>query len=288
MINPIRYIKAEASGFGDSISINWQTDIDYTKDHRVYFFKRSKQDITDQEITDYFIAKDSNNLNSYNYNGLFVFDNIPNSTNILADFTVLNDIIYYYKAIIRNEVTLEKSAPISANITPLAKLTYDIKDGKEIVKQAIEKMFDSIHYKTGEKAKIGKDIKIIKNFAVDPISDNYIMIERINGSTQYQYWGQQQRSPSTLYGANYYGDIDADIIRATFITTDTPERRDLIGNIFRGMKQWLISRCKILGADQCNLTIEGDYYNPQVHGLNAVGFIVVFSLLLENNIIIEE
>jgi len=290
MINPLKYIVAEASGFGDSIAISFQPDTDYTSEHKVYFFKRSKQDVTDQEIADYFTAKEANTLDKFSYNGLMVFDNMPPESNVLADFTVLNDTLYYYKAVIRNETTFERSTSVSVNIMPVAKLTFDIGDGKDIVKQAIEKMFDCIKYKNGEKAKIGKDIKIIKNFAIDPIIDNYIMIERINGSTQYQFWGQQAALYSRYAGSTRYGDIDNDIIRATFITKDTPERRDLVGNIFRGMKQWLIQRCKYIDkrVDDCKITIEGDYYNPQVHGDNATGFIVVFSLLIENNLIVED
>ena len=39
---------------------------------------------------------------------------------------------------------------------------------------------------------------------------------------------------------------------------------------------------KMLGVKEVTVNIEGDYYNPEIHGMNAVGVTVIFSMLIEN------
>ena len=129
------------------------------------------------------------------------------------------------------------SPAVSAHATPKPDLKTNIKDTKEIVKVAIEKMFDNVYDAAGNNVKLGKDIQIVKNFAIEPVSANYVMIERVNGSSQIQFWNNQL---GNIGSSIIKGNIDSDVIRATFITTESPERRDKVTNIFRAQKPFLI------------------------------------------------
>ncbi len=277
MVSPLASLLVEPSNFGGEIIISWEYPEVLPTNYKVFLFKRSNQDVTQAEIDGYFT--DSN----FVYNGLFVKDDIKSYYIKLADLTVLNDTVYYYKLVIRDEDTKEYSSAVSGHATPQPKFKVNIKDGKKIVATALEKMLDNIYSAQGKKVSLAKDVKIVKHFAIEPISDNYFMVERINGSTQFQFVGNiLQMYQSSLVS----GDMDLDVIRVTFMTAE-PERRDTVANILRGMKPFLIKVCRKLGAKDCRITIEGDYYNPQVHGFNFTGFNIVLSLLIENKMIIE-
>ncbi|MGE5680364.1 MAG: hypothetical protein ACM34K_05730 [Bacillota bacterium] len=265
------------SNFGGELDISWNYPENKPESSKVYVFKRSKTIVTDNEIRQYFAQFDD--LDHFNYNGLMVFDRLDNNIYGFIDMKVLNDVEYYYKAVLRDETTKEISLPVGANAIPRPQLKINIKDGKDIVKTAIEKMFDNVYDTKGNNVKIGKDIKVIKQFAIEPVGENYVMIERVNGSTNTQYWNNQ----IAIYGTGIIkGDIDSDIIRVTFVTYESPERRDKVANIFRGYKPFLIYVIKMLGAKECTINIEGDYMNPQFHGLNAVGVTMIVSMLFEN------
>ena len=282
MIYPLDKFIVTASAFGDELTINWQLPITRPAVYKVYIFKRSRTDVTQLEIDSYFTH--ITNLTGYNYNGLFVYDNINNEVNALGDYSVLNDTKYYYKAVLRNETTGEYSTTKNANATPHPELKLSVIDGKDIVKTAIEKMLDNIYDRNGNRVQLGKDIQIVKSFAIEPVTENYFMIERINGSNYIQYWGNSYG----YSGQNQFamGSYDHDVIRATFITMDSPDRRDTVTKILRGMKFFLIRLVKALGAKDCSITIEGDYYNPQIDGLNAVGITLIFNLVVESKLTI--
>jgi hypothetical protein len=280
LVNPLENFTVKASPFGASIDIAWLYPALAPANKRAYLFRRSKNDVSDEEITTYFNTKDHTN---YAYNGLMVYDQLNQDTNALGDNRVLNDTIYFYKAVLKDEDLGEYSTAVSGNAISRPSLKVNVKDGKEIVELAFTKLFDNIYSYTGEKVQLGKDIQIIRHFSIEPIAQNYVMIERVNGSTQYQFWGNELFQYSNMI---VKGDIDLDVIRVTFITQESPERRDTMANIIRANKQFLIYICKRLGVKNCTITIEGDYYNPQVHGVNAVGFVTVFSLLIENKSVI--
>lgn len=281
MVQPLENVRLEVVGFGGELILIWDYPAELPNVFKPYLFKRSKVDVTQQEIDSYF--ENIDDLSQFNYNGLFVNDNLTSEHRAVSDITVINETQYYYKLVLRDEESGEVSVPVAVNGKPAPTLKVNVKDGKDIVYKAIKKMLDNLYSLPNQKTALGKDIQIVKNFSIEPIGTNWIMIERVNGSTQYRYWANEI---ATLKAGKVKGDIDIDVIRATFITTDSPERRDTITNIFRANKQFLIRLCKKLGALNCNIDIEGDYYNPQIHGLNATGCIVVFSLLIENHALI--
>lgn len=283
MVNPLQNFSIVASKFGGELIISWKLPSILPASYKVFVFKRSGQDVTQQEIDNYFANIDD--LSNFNYNGLMVYDSLDKDVTIFGDYVVKNGITYYYKAVVRDQTTEELSAVVSGNATPEPELKLKVKDGKKIVKTAIEKMLDNIYSSDGRKVQLGKDISISTHFSMDVIDNNYIMIERVNGATAYQFYGNELQR---FQGGIIKGDIDTDVIRATFITQETPDRRDTVANIFRANKQTLIKFCKALGATDCKITIEGDYYNPQIHGVNATGFNIVFSLLITNKAIIPD
>jgi len=286
MVNSVTTLYVTANAFGGQLDITFDLPATLPTNWKYYMFRRSGTDITQAEIDSYFT--NIQNLANFNYNGLFVFDNfnpqdlLLTGSNIYPDYKVLSKTVYYYKAVIRDEDTGEYSTAISANGTPQSTIKVNIKDGKELVAEAIKKMFDNILNADGKKVKLSRDIKVVKNFAIEPISDNYVMIERVNGSTNQRYWGQQY---ATYQNGIIRGEVDNDIIRATFMTSDGNARRDLVTNIFRAQKQFLMQYIKKLADYQVqdvSISIEGDYMNPQIHGVNHIGVNIVFALIIQN------
>jgi len=286
MIQPIEQLSIYASPFGGELLLTWKLPSVLPASFKIYIFKRSKSDITQEEIDNYFV--NINNLSNYNYNGLFVFDGFAQNeeVNSLSDITVLNGVTYYYKVVVRDETTGEYSEAKGISGVPESTLRFSVKDGKDIVYKALKKVLDNLYVAPDKKVQLGKDIQIVKNFSIEPIGNNYIMLERVNGATYYKFWANDI---AMIKGSGRIkGDIDVDVIRAIFMTLDTSERRDMFCNIIRAYKQVLIRLCKRLGAINCDINIEGDYYNPQIHGVNATGLVVVFNLLIENQTLIPE
>jgi hypothetical protein len=278
-----------AKQFGNQLDILWQTPADRPLSWKVYIFQRSLTDVSQDEINNYFTHIDD--LTGYNYNGLFVFDKFKSTkedTYIYSNFIVLNDTKYYYKAVIRDETTKEVSAPLSANATPLPTALVRIQDGKDLTAKAIKKLFDAVKNISGDKMYLTRDIGIYKQFMIGQPNENWIMIERINGSTKHDYWGHLKNEDGQ---GTIYGSTDNDLIRATFVTTAGTDRRDLVSNMFRAYKLQLERLIKALGnykVNNCQVTVEGDYYNPTIHGENAVGVTVIFAHEIENEVRVDD
>jgi hypothetical protein len=278
MVQPLTEISIKASAFGGQLDIAWTFPEVLPDKYKVYLFRRANEAVSDNDdIARYF--QNINNLVRYDYKGLWVFDRISPLVEIIGDQKVYNDKTYYYKAIIRDEDSAEYSEAVSAYGIPHPDIKVNITDGKDVVEQAVSRMFDSVYDVTGKKVVLSKDINIVKQFSIEPIGSNWVMIERVNGSTQNAFWGGILLTNKDKIQK---GELDVDIIRCTFMTMDGTDRRDKAAQIFRSMKQQLISSCKASGAYECVISLEGDYYNPQVHGVNALGFIAVFNLVIEN------
>lgn len=288
-VTPLVKFKVIPKQFGNQLDLLWETPTDRPLNWKVFIFQRKGADVTDDEITSYFTNID--NLTGYNYNGLFVFDKFKSAQDynyIYSNFIVLNDERYYYKAVIRNEDTKEYSTALAANAIPLPTMVVRIRDGKELVAQAIKKLFDAVKNINGDKMLLTRDVTIFKQFLIGAPKENWIMIERINGSTRHDYWGHVKN----MDGADtIYGSTDSDMIRATFVTLAGNDRRDLVTNLFRAYKLNLERLIKALGnykVNNCQITVEGDYYNPTIHGENAVGVTIIFALEIENEIRTDE
>lgn len=288
-VTPLVKFEVIAKQFGNQLDLLWETPTTRPTNWKVFIFQRKGANVTDEEIASYFTNID--NLTGYNYNGLFVFDKFKPSADfsyIYSNFIVLNDERYYYKAVIRNQDTEEYSVALSANATPLPTIIVRIQDGKELVAQSIKKLFDAVKNINGDKMLLTRDVTIFKQFMIGAPKENWIMIERINGSTRHDYWGhvKNQDGADTIFGST-----DSDMIRATFVTLSGNDRRDLVTNLFRAYKLNLERLIKALGnykVNNCQITVEGDYYNPTIHGENAVGVTVIFALEIENETRIDE
>ena len=286
MISPLTSIIVEANEFGSELDIFWQLPIAslLPTNYQVFLFQRSTSDVSQSDIDSYF--SNINNLTNYNYNGLMVWDQLTNNAiNAMSVVQVINGLTYFFRGVIRNQDTGEYSLSVGASAVPASIILVNILDGKDIVAKTIEKMFDSVTDKKGRKIQKSKDIEIIKNYAMTPLNKDTVMIDRINGSSEARFWGNILHKVQQSY---IIGDIDTDVIRVTFLTEAGGERRDTITNIFRAKKQFLYHMIKTLGAFDVSITIEGDYYNPQLHGINALGITVVFAMMIENKSRITE
>src|SRR4030043_592571 len=97
------------------------------------------------------------------------------------------------------------------------------------------------------------------------IKGDRIIVERVNGSNNQRFWGDIYTKHST---GIVHGDYDVDVIRLTYLTIAGNERRDLLSNIVRSRKYFYRLGLKKLGAIDVNITIEGDYHRPDIHGEN--------------------
>jgi hypothetical protein len=285
MVQPITDLSIKASSFGGELFLSWNLPSGLPIHPKIFLFKRSKIDISQNEIDEYFTKLSTNSLNTFNYNGLFVLDYEEKPFSKFSDLVVQNGETYYYKIVIRDQENQEYSEAISANAKPMPLLKVNVKDGKQIVDKAIKKVLDNVFVNPTEKVLLGRDISTIFHFAVEPPAQNYIMIERVNGSTQYRSWADNY---AKIQGGQVKAVYDVDVIRATFCTQDTPARRDQVANIFRANKLVLRKFCKALGAVDAEINIEGDYFNPQIHGVNVVGFTIIFSLLMDIKTLIPQ
>jgi putative transposon-encoded protein len=274
-----------ASEFGSELDISWELPIGgLPKDSKTFVFKRTGSEPTIDEIDSYF--QNINDLTNFPYRGLFVFDQLNYGIDFIVDYRVINGLAYHYKVIIRDSDGNYSPHDLCYAIgVPNSLLQVNVKDGKEIVATAIEKMFENVVDKNGNHVKLNKDIKIIKKFAAEQIDSNYVMIERVNGSNFQQFWGNQYGAGN---GGKFLGDYDVDVIRATYMNWESSDRRDIITNIFRASKYFLTRAIKSLGATDVKITIEGDYYNPMLHGVDAVGTSVIFNIVILNQAFLSE
>lgn len=279
MVQPLEALKINNSALGSELSLTWTKPTDLPEDYKIYVFKKSGSTIPQQLIDDYFDS--INDLTGFNYEGVFVFDKLENNTTVLADYVVLNGTQYYYKAVIRNEDDGEYSTALEVSDIPEALIAAEVIDGKDRVAQVITKMFDTLKTKTGQKVDFRKEIDIVKHFSVDDVGRDRIMIERVNAADYQRFSGNLL---NMYKGSAILGSVDTDVIRATYLTPASPERRDLICNAFRARKFWIEIMMKKLGARHCTAIVEGDYYNPMFHGANVVGFTIVITILFENQL----
>jgi hypothetical protein len=271
-LNGISNINIKASPFGGEIEIFWE-NVAQPDGTKVKILK-SMSELTATIVANYFSGASIPTIQEIVINATY---------NSFVDTNVTNGQPYWYA--LRYENGVEYSDFVIVNATPAPTLKFNVKDTKDIVFRAIKTMLSNI-YQDGRKVEIGKDIEIVKNFSLEPIGENWIMLERVNGSTQYKFWANEIASIKSI--GRIKGDIDVDVIRMYFITLNSSERRDLVYNLFKANKQVLIRLCKLYGAINCDISLEGDYFNPEVHGVNATGFIAVFSLLTEQKTLIPE
>lgn len=272
MINAVDNLSIYASPFGGELKLSWSLQAD--ENINIYVFK-SNSAITQEIIDNYF-------ANNTIPESITVFE-VNNRYQGIVDVDVSNGVQYYYAVVVKSGSEISEPRFISG--VAASQLKFHVVDGKEVVYKAITKMLDNV-YANGQKVQLGRDIQIVKNFSIEPIGENFIMLERVNGATMYKFWANEIANIKNV--GQIKGDIDVDVIRAIFITTNSAERRDIVYNLFRANKQVLIRLCKKYGAINCDITLEGDYYNPQIHGVNAVGFVVVFNLLITNNTLIPQ
>lgn len=286
MVQPLENFYIIASPFGNELELYWELPAERPTNWKVYIFKRSNTNILQDEIDNYFANIDD--LSNFNYNGLFVFDNFKSLQNVTAyvhnDLFVKNDLQYYYRAVIRDEESGEYSEALTQTATALPQLEVKTIDGKDVVATALEKLFDTVKNVAGEKAQIGKEIKIFKQYFEETPETDHFVIERVNGSEKISYWGLLK---SHIGNDELLGSTDTDVIKATFWTPNGNARRDLLANLIRGYKAVLIQLIKKLGNGQIpdvKIVVEGDTVNPQINWTRYLGVSFVFILEVESEI----
>lgn len=253
---------SEPSIWGSQIFIRWELPATLPENYKIYVFKRSKTNVTDQEIADYFENQDD--LSNYRYNGLYVWDKIDGEKyTSINDTEVLNEITYYYRALIRDEDAKENSDILSLNEVAYLGIAVDKFDLKDAVCKAIEKMFDSLKTNIPDKVTLNKDIKIVKAYPLpEALTMDTIVVDRINGAQNTSFLGDG------LNSSNEMSSIETEVIRVTFLSTEANNRRDKVYSIFRSYKILLQKLIMAAGVNKeknenkilnLKVTLEGDY-----------------------------
>lgn len=276
MVNPLTRFQAEAHPYGNEVDLVWELPVTLPANYKLYIFQRAGSDVSQvNDIDRYF--QNIDDLTNYNYNKCFVHDSLDALIPSLGIYQVVNGLAYYFKAVLRDETSGEYSTALAANATPNFEILVNIIDGKEIVDNVLKKLINSITNKEGKKIKQSNEIEVVKAFSFDQVKSDVFVVERVNGSNNQRFWGDA----FAKYGNSVVeGDFDVDVIRVTFLTIAGNERRDLIANLMRSRKIFFRQFLKKLGAIDTAINIEGDMYYAPVGGEKAIGFTVIFSLLI--------
>lgn len=150
--------------------------------------------------------------------------------------------------------------------------------------KAIKAMFTTFK-DNNEVIKAAKDIDYRTYFPLEAIEKDTVMLQTVNGNTEESYWGDIYYQDKNSIAV---GDIDVEVIRATFMTAAHPDRRERFRKILRSRKMFLKQFVKRLSAQDCKVIIEGDYFNPKYQGQNAIGISVIFVVTLTNISVVKD
>lgn len=285
MVQPLTDLTIIPHPFGAQLDVYWALPSELPSNYKVIVFKRAHEDVDDTEdIGRYFTDGLPTNLLNYDYKKCFVTDNIPIEITALADMFTGDGITYYYKAVIYDKDTNEYSTPKAANAIPNCEIVSEIQSGKEIVMKAIKAMFTTFK-DNNEVIKAAKDIDYRTYFPLEAIEKDTVMLQTVNGNTEESYWGDIYYQDKNSIAV---GDIDVEVIRATFMTAAHPDRRERFRKILRSRKMFLKQFVKRLSAQDCKVIIEGDYFNPKYQGQNAIGISVIFVVTLTNISVVKD
>ncbi|MDR3625324.1 MAG: hypothetical protein P4L45_00740 [Ignavibacteriaceae bacterium] len=282
MVNPVQSLVVNPNPFGSQLDIIWVLPTDLPDNYKVYLFQKGGQDIQQQQIDDYFNAINTNaDLKTFPYNDLYVFDYLHSNWTAYSIYEVANGLTYYYKIVIRDEESGDYSTAVSANGIPDSQILVNSSEPKDLICKVLTKTLNTIKDKSGKRLQLDKDINIVKQFTIGEPESDQLMIEIVNGSQYQKYWGNIFHQNANEI---YFGDMDSAILRVTFLTIAGPQRRDDIQTIMRGRKFLMYRLTRGLGAVNTEITFEGDYFNPSFHGDRAVGFTIIFNLIIENSV----
>lgn len=261
---------------GNEIDIKWEFSETLTSTYKIYLFKRSKTEITDEEV----IAYATNPVKENVAAGLFVFTSIEYYQKVIKDFEIEDGNEYYYKAIIVNKGDVNDRSHIVAGKIRAELITLEINvvDCKFLVIEGVKKILKSVARQTKANIMVYNDFPLEQN---DPA---FVSVSRVSGEIAYKFWA----NISAEYGEQIIrGDIDTDVIQVMWEVKNSPTLRDKLTNVFRGTKPKLLRYLmhKDLGLIDAKITITGDGYDGRIEGQNLVYGSMLVNCLIENQLI---
>jgi len=259
---------------GCEVDISWDFEEKLASNYQMFLFKRSKVDITDEEITNYIQNQTKENVAP----GLFVFYDIPNDISEIKDLTVDGGQLYYYRAIVvdRND-NGRYSEIVSANIeVSYFDAKINVVPTKEIVFNIVKKVLKGIAKQT--KA----NIMVYNEFPIKNDEAAYCVVTRSSGENAYRSLSDiKSASGSTLITA----DVDNDVIQIVWMTNNNPSLRDKLTDIFRGSKR-VIKRALRMnqGVLDVNMTVIGDSAD-EIDGRHMVYGSMLLNVMVENEMV---
>ena len=234
---------------GCEVKVSWEFQEVLAPRYKLLIFKRSKTDITDEEISRYVAEQTKESLGQ---SKIFVFLNISNDQTSINDTVVEEGQTYFYRAIV---VDREDRGTFSDVVNASVKVpTFEIKMSvvptKDIVIDAIKKIMRGVAKQTNA------NIMVYQHFPLKVTDPAYVVVTRSSGESAY-------RSLSDLVSSNaghvVTGDIDSDTIQVAWMTNANPSLRDKFSDIFRGSKRVLKRHLRMQpGVIDVNYTMLGD------------------------------
>lgn len=267
-----------AHPLGHEIDIRWDIEDEITSNEKIYLFKRSTNDVTDEEVKSYI----ANPVRTSVAPGLFVFTNIEHYQREVKDFMVEDGNVYFYKIVIVNKNDKNDTSEISAANVILQGVNLDINvvDAKAHIVEGVKKILKGVAKQTNG------NIMVYNEFPREVTEGAFVVVTRVSGEIAYQFWSGM----SSDYGEGIIrGDMDTDVIQVMWEVQNSPSLRDKLTNIFRGTKKKLVRYCMHIdpGFVDVKVTITGDGYDGRIEGKHIVYGSMLINCLIDNQLITE-
>ncbi len=247
-VDPLKHFAVNPHPLGHEIVIDWELPDTLPINWNILFFKRKGSNVQDSEIDTYVstgVLPDDVDL----------FDSIPKDLQQIYDLDVLNGSVYYYKAIILDTDTSERSNALGDSATSAYsdQVKIEVVDCKWLVIEAVRRVFRNRNVDPE------KDVDIRKSFSLVNAKPPIIAITRQPGSILQEYFGHLVSMDSNTVR---YGQVEIDNIMVLWECIHE-ERRDYFTNLFRIARPEIRAYLYDHGVKEVHMSIGGDSFDPR-------------------------
>ncbi|MCK5606039.1 hypothetical protein KAR91_29340 [Candidatus Pacearchaeota archaeon] len=262
---------------GLDIELVWTMPTTLPDAWRVHVLRREGADISDAEITSYFAGSKADDIDVY----IFESADFPDITGF-ADYAVLAQTQYYYKAILQDASDDAVSTKVSADATENKDATTTIIDAKAFILNAIERVMENYGMVKDE------HYTLLREYALSGMKAPVLYVTRVGGRVLHQYIGHFREVLSTAEQS--FGELEMDNIQVVWEDPNAV-RRDNLTNVFRETKEFI--REYLLhpnGGDMeaVEILIEGDVINEAVRDRTQVGGMMMISCMISSSAKVSE
>jgi hypothetical protein len=258
-VNPLQDFEISIHPLGNELRGWWKLPSTLPDVWKVYIFKREGEDVTQDEIDDYF---DTETI----ADGLIIFEMLSDLPPKLYDLEVENGTTYYYKSVIQDTDSEEYSTTLSDNGTPAYDSTLNVIDCKELVIEAVKRLMQNYD------VDVDKDIDIRKTLSLMNFTPPGFSVTRQPANVIQNYLGDLISLDDAVIKT---GQVEMEFILVTWSDV-VLDRRDRLTKLFRAsrfvLKRYLLEQ----GLMDVKFAIGGDDIDPRWQdGTLHVGSMVV-------------